>query len=379
MAPRSVAGEHVVIHKRAGRYTGPSPVLELLPDGRLAAGTQSSPWAEHVFLGEWVVKTSADGGRTWVEDSDPSLPLNWPGSTVRERGDRLTVVVPDGTWLATGALSWEVWPASRRTEAEALRLRVRPHQGGDDQIVVGSRRLFAQHSTDQGNTWSRREWTVPECGVLIGFPRGLLLGDGRTLLYPVREHGHDEFLRQGHAWRSTDAGQTWGLRAFPAGVYQRMGNEAAFIETEPGRVLALMRDMGGGAGEGFLMEMRSDDAGASWSRPVQLPIWGYPPQLLRLRDGRILCSYGYRREPMGIRACLSEDNGRTWLIQDELVLRDDGGAASELRPDRHTTGSYGGDLGYPTTCQLPDGSLFTAYYFTGADRVTHLSGTRWSL
>jgi hypothetical protein len=313
-----------------------------------------------------------------VEDTDPTLPMNWPGSTVRERSDRMTVVLPDGTWLAAGAVSWEVWPAARRAEAEKLRLRIRAHQGGDDRIVVGSRRLYAQRSTDQGTTWSRQEWTVPECGVLIGFPRGLVLSDG-TLLYPVREHGHDEYLRQGHAWRSDDGGLTWSLRSFPAGVYQRMGNEAAFIELEPGRVLALMRDMGGGGGEGYLMEMRSYDGGLNWSRPVQIQVWGYPPQLLRLRDGRILCSYGYRRDPMGIRACLSEDNGRSWLVEEELILRDDGGYASELRTEWRGTSGYGGDLGYPTTRQLEDGSLFTAYYFTGADRVTHVAGTRWRL
>ena len=377
MLPRKIEGEHVFVHKREGRYTGPSPVLELLPDGRLATGGESSPWAEHFFLGDWIVKTSSDGGRTWVEDADPTLPLNWPGSSVREKGDRMTVIWPDGTWLAAGACSWEFWPASRREEAEARRLRIRPHPAGDDQIVVGSQRLYAQWSTDRGQTWTRREWVVPECGVLIGLPRGLVLQDGRTLLYPVREQDNDEFRRQGHAWRSTDGGRSWSLRPFPAGVYQRTGNEAAFVETEPGRVLCLMRDFDRKGGTGYLLEMWSDDAGASWSRPVQTPIWGYPPQLLRLADGRILCSYGYRRPPMGIRACLSEDNGRTWLVQDELVLRDDGGTASGLRPDRESGRVTGSDLGYPTTRQLPDGSLFTAYYFTDADGITHLAGTRW--
>ena len=378
MAPRAVDGERVVVHKHAGRYTGPSPVLELLPDGRLAAGTQSSPWCEHVFLGEWVVKTSEDGGRTWATDADPALPLNWPGSTVRERGDRLTAVLADGTWLAAGALSWEVWPAARRAEAEALRLRIRPHQGGDDQIVVGSRRLFAQRSADRGRTWARREWTVPECGVLIGFPRGLVLADGRTVLYPVREQDGDEFRRQGHAWRSADGGWTWALRPFPAGVHQRTGNEAAFVETAAGRVLCLMRDNDRRGGTGFLLEMWSDDAGASWSRPVQTAIWGFPPQLLRLADGRLLCSYGYRRAPAGVRACVSEDDGLTWLTADEVVLRGDGGTPSRLRSEPGSGGGHS-DLGYPTTRQFADGSLFTAYYFTENDGITHLAGTRWRL
>jgi hypothetical protein len=33
----------------------------------------------------------------------------------------------------------------------------------------------------------------------------------------------------------------------------------------------------------------------------------------------------------------------------------------------------------PVLEQLPDGRLFTSYYFTDADRITHSAGTRWSL
>ena len=376
MATHTVDGEDLVIHKHPGRYVGPEHTLLLLPDGRLAAGVRSAPWADHAGPGEWVVRVSADGGRTWTEDADPAMPLNWPGSATRERADRLSVVLADGTWVAAGAVSWEEWPASRRDEATAEHRRIRPHPGGDHLITVGSQRLYAQRSTDRGKTWYRQEWTVPECGVLIGFPRGLVLSDG-TLLYPVREQDDDQFRRQGHAWRSTDGGRSWALRPFPSGVLQRTGNEAAFIETAPGRVLCLMRDYDSrNGGSGYLLELWSDDAGASWSRPVRTPMWGFPPHLLRLSDGRILCSYSYRRVPMGIRACLSEDDGLTWRVEDELILRDDGGTPSELRPDR---GVPAGDLGYPITHQLSDGTLFTAYWFTGADRVTYLAGTRWSI
>ncbi|MBT4101011.1 MAG: hypothetical protein HOE86_25360, partial [Gemmatimonadetes bacterium] len=48
------------------------------------------------------------------------------------------------------------------------------------------------------------------------------------------------------------------------------------------------------------------------------------------------------------------------------VLRDDGCGR-------------GGDLGYPVTVQLSDDSLLTVYYFTGADGITHVAGTNWTL
>ena len=79
---------------------------------------------------------------------------------------------------------------------------------------------------------------------------------------------------------------------------------------------------------------------------------------------------------MTIRACVSEDDGRTWRIEDELTLRYGAGTASELRGDQAV---QSGDFGYPITYQLADGALFTSYYFTGKDRVTHLAGTRWRI
>jgi hypothetical protein len=103
-------------------------------------------------------------------------------------------------------------------------------------------------------------------------------------------------------------------------------------------------------------------------------MWGYPPHLLKLRDGRVLCSFGYRRDPMGVRAVLSNDGGKTWDINNIIVLRNDGGIPSEFRRDAE---SGGADLGYPISTQLSDGSILTVYYITLADGVTHSAATRW--
>ena len=70
-----------------------------------------------------------------------------------------------------------------------------------------------------------------------------------------------------------------------------------------------------------------------------------PSHLLRLRDGRLLMTYGYRRAPFGNLARISEDHGRTWSAA--LVISDDGA---------------GSDLGYPSTVELADGQLVTVWY-----------------
>ena len=95
--------------------------------------------------------------------------------------------------------------------------------------------------------------------------------------------------------------------------------------------------------------MESFDGGLSWSasRPTQMP--GYPAHLLRLRNGWLLASYGRRVAPMGERACISIDEGKTWDVKNEIIL-------SNAVPQNP------GHLGYPSSIQLPDGTIWTVYY-----------------
>jgi hypothetical protein len=98
---------------------------------------------------------------------------------------------------------------------------------------------------------------------------------------------------------------------------------------------------------GYLYQSNSSDNGRTWSKAGPTKIWGYPAHLLELPDGRILCTYGYRRAPFGLRYCLSRDGGRTWDVDREVVLRADGGS---------------GDLGYPSVVELGDGRVLMVYW-----------------
>lgn len=83
--------------------------------------------------------------------------------------------------------------------------------------------------------------------------------------------------------------------------------------------------------------------------------------MIRLKDGRIVVTYGYRAKPYGIRAKISLDEGKTW--EQEIHLRDDGLSA---------------DLGYPRTVQRPDGKIVTVYYFTTKEiPEQHIAATIW--
>jgi len=96
----------------------------------------------------------------------------------------------------------------------------------------------------------------------------------------------------------------------------------------------------------YLWGTYSDDNGKTWAGPYQTPLWGYPPHLLQLSDGRILCTYGYRRPPFGQRACISDD-GITWKKENEFILRDD---------------AFNKDLGYPVSVELEPGIVLSVYY-----------------
>ena len=368
--------KHSIICKRPNYYTA-GPVPQLLPDGRLAIGMIHSPYADHWGLADWLVLVSSDQGETFEETSDQTIPLAWPGSTPRERYDRFADVMPDGSYLAAGAVGLEVWPRERQGEAEAMGLLEHDHPNGKgEEIVIGMPKLFVQRSRDQGQTWERQEWPVPGFSLLFGFPRWIRLQAGNILL-PVYGRSQDGSHGQVFVWRSDETGDNWRLLPICSSISDVAGDETCLLEVEPGRVLAHIRHATKGKDvHGYLLESWSEDGGLTWSQPLRTDIKGYPPHLLRLQDGRILCAVTYRWEPMGIHAVLSGDDGKTWDTENTIILRDDAGTASTLWSDHQTRGG-GSDVGYPITVQFKDGSLFTCYWITGDDGITHAAATKW--
>ena len=104
----------------------------------------------------------------------------------------------------------------------------------------------------------------------------------------------------------------------------------------------------------------STDGGKTWGDIWSLGMIGSPPHLLLRKDGSVVISYGRRSNPCGIRAVVSYDGCRTF--SEEYILSD--------APD--------GDLGYPATVELDDGSLLTVYYKKyGKDNRTSIMYTKW--
>lgn len=101
----------------------------------------------------------------------------------------------------------------------------------------------------------------------------------------------------------------------------------------------------------------SEEGGLTWHFLSRVSDWGAPGHLLVLKDERLMCTYGRRVSPYGIRAKISDDGGRIW--GPEIIVRDDGGSW---------------DLGYPRTALLPDGKVIAVYYFNEAKDITQCDG-----
>ena len=170
---------------------------------------------------------------------------------------------------------------------------------------------------------------------------------GRLLMpvyAPVGNDGH----RSTHVLRSEDGGLSWAFGATVARDRGEEYNETSLLNVG-GRVLAVFR-----SGDGYLRQAESGSAGRTWGGVRKLKLWGDPPHLLQLHDGTVLLARGYRRGTMGVRYTVSLDGGRNWNRSVEGVLE---------------SGSESADCGYPSSVELEDGSIFTAYYTTHDGRT----------
>ena len=147
---------------------------------------------------------------------------------------------------------------------------------------------------------------------------------------------------------SKDDGLSW---QWLADIPTRQGDSAVrgyhelhAIEAADGTLIAQIRNHND-TNKGETLQSESKDGGRTWSVPRSIGVWGLPSHLLRLRDGRLVMTYGHRRKPYGNQARISSDNGQTW--GETMLLSGDG---------------IGGDLGYPSTVELPDGTLLSVWY-----------------
>lgn len=329
------------------------PTLARRSNGELIAAWSGGRERHVCPFGRVEFMRSRDGGRTW---SWPQVLMDTP---IDDR-DAGILETPKGSLLVTTFTSTayekrlekpsdltaeqlERWQALQRGTTPEERKR-----------LLGSWML---RSTDGGLLWSA-PYRVP-----VNSPHGpVALSDGR-LLYAGKQMWSDGKVCA--VCESTDDGLSWRwLAELPvrAGDSVDQYHELHAVETADKRILVQIRNHNK-ANAGETLQCESSDGGKTWSEPHAIGVWGLPSHLLRMSDGRLVMTYGHRREPFGNQARLSEDHGRTW--SQPFIISGDG---------------VRGDLGYPSTVELAPGQFATLWYeATKTVPKAVLRLARWSL
>ena len=139
------------------------------------------------------------------------------------------------------------------------------------------------------------------------------------------------------------------------------------VECDDGRILIFARaEQYALGGAMTILYTYTDDRGKTFTPWKNLGIEGNvgPTHVIKLRDGRLLASYGKRNRPdRGVRAVISDDNGESW--SEQMIIRADG---------------MDWDLGYPCSVELTNGNILTVYYFkTPEIPIQRIHYTIWSV
>ena len=296
----------------------------------------------------WLYR-SGDEGKTW------SGPEKLSSGPLDDR-DAGICQAPDGSLLVSYFTSTTaIFRAKRlnpewKTVAEKINLVTLKQEHG----------LWMLRSTDGGKTWSRK-YRVP-----VYSPHGPVpLKDGR-LFFPGQKQGslcnEITVIPEFGAAFSSDNGKSWEVIStipLPSGQDIRKCHEIHGIEAPDGTLIVQFRNHNR-PGIGETWQSESKDGGRSWSEPHYV-CQGFPTHLQKFGKDRLIMVYSWRQKPYGIRARISDDSGKNW--GDELILSDDGKRW---------------DLGYPSTVEMADGSLFTLWYENRGGKAK-LRYMRWTL
>ncbi len=298
------------------------PALTLLADGSINATIFGKP-SHGQLEGAVEVWNSADG-QFWEKRGIPA-----PNEPHTNRMNHAAGLAKNGDLIVLCS-GWTDVKQPQRPKQAAFR---------DDILST-----WVCRSSDGGKTWSQiKDFPAPDDGWTHYIPFGdIKIGEDGALHLscyggewtdPTRSTKTKAY-RSWH-FRSEDDGKSWKR----TGTIHPSGNETTLLHLGGRRWMAAARQTG--------MDLFiSEDDGITWGEPNRVTarneINGH---LLRLKDGRILLTYGSRvKDQYGVLAKITADEGKTWTEPVRIA---------------HTLMS---DCGYPSTVQRADGRLVSAWY-----------------
>lgn len=347
--------EHRIIYTNGYKHLHPADMIKLKNGDILLMAREAT---EHYANdGDIIMLRSKDGGKTWgerrlissIKDLDER-----EGCGIQLKDGTIVVGIfyndlykPDGTY------NWD----------------------GKVKLPSLNRARLGAHfitSADNGKTWSQAKFIdvkgMPFTGIEGPTDAPIEMPDGSLQMAVIGYGLNGDSKNIGAVMlRSADKGNTWKylstMASDPEGKMKGF-MEPGIVRTKSGRIVAGLRNH---AAENAIYITYSDDDGKTWVPVFKTDMIGHPADLIQLADGRVMASYGIREgvgrhtEPGGIRACFSNDNGKTWDISTEVQLRSD---------------FINWDEGYPESLEMPDGKVLTVYYFNLFGRY-FLGSTTW--
>lgn len=316
------------------------PTIAKLQNGRICVGA-SGYRVEHICpFGKGVLVFSDDNGETYT------VPVPVFDTVLDDRDVGLCVFGESGL-IATSFNNTLEFQRENMPQTEECFNYINSVSPEDEARDLG---VSFRISNDCGETWSKI-YKSP-----ISSPHGpCVLNDG-TVLWVGRIQGI-----QNHIEAHTIDPKT-GEMSFRGdlGIYnydefrELHFYEPHAIQLADGKIICHLRVENQPETIFTLYQTVSYDNGVTWSKPVQIirDDSGAPGHLLMHSSGTLISTVSHRKRPYGIWAVFSEDNGETW--SDEQIIFE---------------GKDTDDLGYPSTIELDDGTMITAFYTRENDYV----------
>ena len=324
------------------------PTVARDEEGTLYVGCSGFRLGHVCPLGKNLLYVSHDGGHRW------SVPRVVADDLLDNRDVALTYLGGKRLLLTSfcNEPSFYLTEGMRRYVNEhpsPLRRQVSNGVLGLWEEQVGEQKLhgsYVMRTEDGGDTWTEKR-IIP-----MTAPHGPIRRRDGSLLFLGKESHSDGLYETGAilAMESRDDGDTWThlcTLEVPEGLTNKNLHEPHVLELADGTLLGAIRGEGEGVPYKFSMyTCFSQDGGRTWTRPACLNVCGSPPHLLLHSSGAVILSYARRNaDTNGIRILISRDGGKTFGKESAIGVP-----------------CTNWDVGYPSTVELADGSLYTVYY-----------------
>lgn len=327
------------------------PTIAKLQNGKICVGA-SGYRVEHICpFGKGVLAFSEDNGETYSE------PVPVFDTVLDDRDVGLCVFGESGV-IATSFNNTLEFQRENMPQTQECFDYINSVSPEDEAEALG---ISFRISKDYGETFG------PIYKSPVSSPHGpTVLNDG-TVLWVGRRlgiHNHIEAYAI-----NTETGEMT-LRG-ELGIYKYDDFDGIYfyephaIQLPDGKIICHLRAQNEDESIFTLYQTVSFDNGITWSKPQQIirDDSGAPAHLFIHSSGTLISTFSHRSKPYGIWAVFSEDNGETW--SEESVIFE---------------GKDTDDLGYPSTIELSDGSMITAFYTRENDFVPAvIMQQKWAL